>query len=97
MDPPHVPPSPQQSPIDTASTSNNNNTPSPSFKSENTITLENVHAVTINREKLSEWHHRIRSRLFPLVTGFFVRCRVEDSQDGRALYKVGRIKTLKTD
>lgn len=61
------------------------------------ITIDKINAVTINREKLSDWHHKIRSRLFPLVSGFFVRCRVEDSNDGKALYKVGRIKTLKPD
>ncbi|CCD16997.1 unnamed protein product [Trypanosoma congolense IL3000] len=91
MDPPLVPPSPQAPPDLSAAAG------SLSFRSDNVVTLEMVHAVTINREKLSEWHHKIRSRLFPLVTGFFVRCRVEDSTDGRALYKVGRIKTLKTD
>jgi len=61
------------------------------------ISTEQIHMVTINREKLSDWHHKIRSRVFPLVSGFFVRCRVEDSNDGKALYKIGRIKTLKPD
>lgn len=72
-------------------------TPSPSFRTDETVTLDMIQAVAINREKLSDWHHKIRSRLFPLISGFYVRCRVEDSQDGRALYKVGRIKTLKQD
>lgn len=61
------------------------------------ITIDMINSVTINREKLSDWHHKIRSRLFPLVSGFFVRCRVEDSNEGKALYKVGRVKTLKPD
>lgn len=92
MDPPHVPPSPQQQSMDVPA-----GTPSPSFRTEESITLDMIQGVTINREKLSDWHHKIRSRLFPLVSGFYVRCRVEDSNDGRALYKVGRIKTLKQD
>ncbi|EKF27843.1 phosphoprotein phosphatase, putative [Trypanosoma cruzi marinkellei] len=91
MDPPSVPSSPQAPPEITPPGMNH------SFRTEAFITLEMAQAVTINREKLSEWHHKIRSRLFSLVSGFFVRCRVEDSTDGRALYKVGRIKTLKPD
>ena len=69
----------------------------PLLKAEVAITMDQIQGVTINREKLSDWHHKIRSKLFPLVSGFFVRCRVEDSQEGKALYKVGRIKTLKPD
>lgn len=61
------------------------------------ITADQIQGVTINREKLSDWHHKIRSKLFPLVGGFFVRCRVEDSTEGKALYKVARIKSLKPD
>ncbi|KAG8348867.1 Plus 3 domain [Trypanosoma vivax] len=91
MDPPSVPSSPQAPPDLTPISANTN------FRAESVITLEMAQAVTVNREKLSDWHHKIRSRLFSLVSGFFVRCRVEDSTDGRALYKVGRIKTLKTD
>ncbi|CCW64432.1 unnamed protein product [Phytomonas sp. EM1] len=92
MDPPVIPPSPQISSVEAPL-----GAASPSLHFETLITLEMIQSVTINREKLSEWHHKIRSRLFPLVSGFFVRCRVEDSQDGKALYKVGRIKTLKQD
>lgn len=91
MDPPIVPASPQAPPDLLPSSANQ------SFRTDTIITLDMVQSVTINREKLSEWHHKIRSKLFPLVSGFFVRCRVEDSTDGRALYKVGRIKTLKSD
>ena len=61
------------------------------------LTLEMIHHGTVNRERLSDWHHKIRSKMFPLASGYFVRCRVEDSTEGRALYKVGRIKTLKPD
>lgn len=93
MDPPQVPPSPQQSAIDTSAMS----ATVPSYQTESSITLNNIQAVTINREKLSDWHHKIRSKLFPMVSGFYVRCRVEDAQDGRALYKIGRIKTLRPD
>eukprot|EP00796_Vickermania_ingenoplastis_P008818 gene8818-6202_t len=93
MDPPVVPPSPQQATLDVPAGTKQN----PIIRSEVSITLDAVQAVTINREKLSEWHHKIRSRMFNLVCGLFVRCRVEDSQDGRALYKVGRIKMLKPD
>eukprot|EP00331_Platyophrya_macrostoma_P018192 CAMPEP_0176468048 /NCGR_PEP_ID=MMETSP0127-20121128/38810_1 /TAXON_ID=938130 /ORGANISM="Platyophrya macrostoma, Strain WH" /LENGTH=560 /DNA_ID=CAMNT_0017861441 /DNA_START=89 /DNA_END=1766 /DNA_ORIENTATION=- len=96
MDPPQVPQSPQQSTLGEGSTV----PPFPSvpgFKTELGISIEQLQAVTINREKLSDWHHKIRSRLFPLVSGFYVRCRVEDSSDGKALYKIGRIKTLKPD
>lgn len=72
-------------------------TGSVTVKSEVAISMDQIQAVTINREKLSDWHHKIRSKLFPLVSGFFVRCRVEDSTEGKALYKVGRIRTLKPD
>lgn len=95
MEPPAVPQSPQQNPLADGGVPA---FPSaPGFKVELGISIEQVQAVTINREKLSDWHHKIRSRLFPLVSGFFVRCRVEDSTDGKALYKIGRIKTLKPD
>jgi len=59
--------------------------------------LDNLMRVIVNREKLSDWHHKIRSKMFPLIAGFYVRCRVEDAADGKALYKVGRIKQLKPD
>lgn len=61
------------------------------------LSLQMIHDCTVNRERLSDWHHKIRSKMFPLASGYFVRCRVEDSTEGRALYKVGRIKTLKPD
>ena len=61
------------------------------------FTLDCLMRVIVNREKLSDWHHKIRSKMFPLIAGFYVRCRVEDAQDGKALYKVGRIKQLKPD
>lgn len=93
MDPPVVPPSPQQTVIDVPSGTRAN----PVVRAESTISLEAVQGVTINREKLSAWHHKLRNRIFTLCSGFFVRCRVEDTQDGRALYKVGRIKGLKPD
>ncbi|KAG5487569.1 hypothetical protein GH5_07922 [Leishmania sp. Ghana 2012 LV757] len=93
MDPPQVPPSPQQAPMEAPG----GHHPTVALRTESSISLETIQSVTINREKLSEWHHKIRAKLFPMVSGFFVRCRVEDSVDGRALYKVGRIKNLKPD
>jgi protein phosphatase len=92
--PPRVPNSPQQQPLgSTAGASASTQ----AITATMSMNAANLHAVSINREKLSEWHHKIRSRVFPLVTGFFVRCRIEDSNDGRALYKVGRVRTLKSD
>lgn len=92
MDPPKVPGSPQATSLDLPSSG-----PMPSFTGPVEVSIQRLWGVIINREKLSEWHHKIRSKLFPLVSGFYVRCRVEDSTDGKALYKVARIKTLKSD
>lgn len=92
MDPPQVPNSPQQVNLDSTPVEKPQ-----TLKVETSISIEQVHAVSINRGQLYDWHHKIRSKLFPLAAGFFVRCRVEDSNDGRALYKLARIKTLKPD
>ena len=92
MDPPKVPNSPQQTNLDTTPVQ-----PTGTLDVNHKVTIEMVHAVSINRGQLYDWHSRIRSKLFPLAAGFFVRCRVEDSNDGRALYKLARIKNLKPD
>jgi protein phosphatase len=91
--PPRVPNSPQQAPLNASSAAGT----TASMQVNATLTVQMLHAVSINREKLSEWHHKIRSRVFPLVSGFYVRCRIEDANDGRALYKVGRVRNLKSD
>eukprot|EP00758_Cryptobia_borreli_P008143 Tbor_TRINITY_DN5361_c0_g1::TRINITY_DN5361_c0_g1_i1::g.4507::m.4507/K01090/E3.1.3.16; protein phosphatase len=91
MNPPIVPDSPQQVHLDHPVQAAGN------LKVEQLITIEQAHAVSINRGQLYDWHHKIRSKLFPLASGFFVRCRVEDSTEGRALYKLARIKNLKPD
>lgn len=91
MDPPQVPPSPQISHLQPPGTH------SPSVNVEIKLSSDLMQSAVINREKLSEWHHKIRGKMFPLVSGFLVRCRIEDSTEGRALYKVGRIKVLKPD
>jgi protein phosphatase len=88
--PPRVPNSPQQQPLNTGAAP-------ASIQAPVTLSVTMLHTVSINRERLSEWHHKIRSRVFPLVAGLYVRCRIEDANDGRALYKVGRIKQLKSD
>ena len=93
MDPPQVQPSPQQQSLNPPTSAN----PIVGATTTAQLTLDMVHAASVNRERLSEWHHKIRSKMFPLAAGFFVRCRVEDSTEGRALYKVGRIKILKPD
>lgn len=84
--------SPQQAPLPTSAPSNH-----VPVSATLQFTLQQLHGISINREKLSEWHHKIRARLFPLVSGMYVRCRIEDANDGRALYKVGRVKSLKSD
>lgn len=91
MEPPAVPNSPQGTSLDPPGAA------PPPLHADVALTIEQIHSVSINRGQLYEWHHKIRAKLFPLTAGFFVRCRVEDSSEGKALYKLARIKTLKPD
>ena len=56
--------------------------------------IPGIHAIWLGRDKLLDWHQRLESRFHTAVIGFYIRFRLEDGMNGRAHYKVGRIKRV---
>eukprot|EP01065_Artemidia_motanka_P047339 TRINITY_DN7396_c0_g1_i1.p1 TRINITY_DN7396_c0_g1~~TRINITY_DN7396_c0_g1_i1.p1 ORF type:complete len:813 (+),score=122.10 TRINITY_DN7396_c0_g1_i1:230-2440(+) len=59
--------------------------------------IPNVSAVWLGRDKLLDWHQRLGHRFSDLVVGFYIRFRLEDQPNGKAHYKVGRMRRVTDD
>eukprot|EP01063_Lacrimia_lanifica_P022452 TRINITY_DN3003_c0_g1_i1.p1 TRINITY_DN3003_c0_g1~~TRINITY_DN3003_c0_g1_i1.p1 ORF type:complete len:765 (+),score=272.14 TRINITY_DN3003_c0_g1_i1:165-2459(+) len=51
-----------------------------------------ITGVWLGRDRLLDWHAKLQGRFTALVVGFYIRFRLEDSANGKAHYKAGRIR-----
>ena len=63
----------------------------------NDLSMEIIQSVLLTRNKIAQWHKQLRRQFFKLIPGFFVRCRQENSLEGKSKYKVARIRSIRPD